>query len=91
MTIPQQDCLEKVVSKCEVVPEEKCNMVPKERCTLVEGEKAPGQCRMNTKLKCEDRPKQKCGKTVSIILHIELCEVRRNAIKIENLFQYKSP
>ena len=70
MTIPQQECLEKVVPKCEVVPEEKCNMVPKERCTLVEGEKAPGQCRMNTKLECEDRPKQKCGKIVSIILNI---------------------
>ena len=67
MTIPQQECREKSVPKCEQVSKEECKMVPKEKCTVVKGDIKPGQCRINTRLECQDRPKQKCGKKVMMI------------------------
>ena len=68
MTIPQQECREKSVPKCEQVSKEECKMVPKEKCTVVKGEIKPGQCRINTRLECQDKPKQKCGKKVTMII-----------------------
>ena len=65
MTIPQQECKEKDVPKCKKVSKEECQMVPREKCEVVQGETKPGQCRINTRLECENRPKQKCGKKVS--------------------------
>ena len=65
MTIPQQECKEKKVPKCELVFREECKMVPNEKCTQVkEDYRAPGQCRINTRMECKDQPRQKCGKKV---------------------------
>ena len=66
MTIPQQECKEKKVPKCKLVAREECKMVPEEKCTEenVEEKIEPGQCRVNTRLDCNNRPRQKCGRTV---------------------------
>ena len=64
MTIPQQECKEKKVPKCQIVSREECKMVPKETCTTIKEKTMPGQCRINTRLECEDRPRQKCGKKI---------------------------
>ena len=68
MTIPQQECKEKKVPKCTLVPREECKMVPEEKCTeeRVEERITPGQCRVMTRLECNDKPRQKCGRTVRI-------------------------
>ena len=40
--------------------------MPRERCALVtsEGLQPRARCRVNTRLVCEDRPRQKCGNKV---------------------------
>ena len=49
MTIPQQECKEKKVLRCELVPREECRMVPEEKCTQAKEDYiAPGLCRINT-------------------------------------------
>ena len=49
-------------------PLSQCRVVPKERCALVtsEGLQPRARCRVNTRLVCEDRPRQKCGNKVRI-------------------------
>ena len=43
-----------------------CRVVPRERCALVtsEGLQPRARCRVNTRLVCEDKPRQKCGNKV---------------------------
>ena len=63
MTIPQQECKEKKIPKCRLVAQEECKLVPHEKC-VEENVTTAEQCRLNTRLACTDKPRQKCGQTV---------------------------
>ena len=65
MRIPQQECQEKKVPVCRAVSREQCRMVPQEKCSeVVTTPDQTERCSINTRLVCEDIPRQKCGNKV---------------------------
>lgn len=66
MTIPQEECQEVTVPVCQEVSRRQCDLVPEETCQEVEQEAGQeARCRTNTRLVCEQRPREQCGTTVS--------------------------
>ena len=51
---------------CRPVTREECKTVPREKCSEVTTEPDQAQrCSINTRLVCEDQPRQKCGNKVN--------------------------
>lgn len=64
MTIPQQECREVRSPVCKTVSKQQCSLVPRENCVQPEPVTEDSQrCRTNTRLECEDRPREQCGNT----------------------------
>ena len=59
-------------------------MVPREKCSVVTNNpiQPRARCQINTRLVCEDKPRQKCGNKVLLIVDLVVCSLPK-AIYIE--------
>ena len=60
------------VPVCSNVTREQCKVVPREKCSVVTNNpiQPRARCQINTRLVCEDKPRQKCGNKVLLIVDL---------------------
>jgi len=61
MTIPHQECKEVLTPVCQQVSRRQCDLVPQETCQEVAPAQKSGDCMTNTRLECQQIPRQQCG------------------------------